>query len=209
MEDCGESEALMNLKILTMVSLLLAAAQAQAKTENCEYELNKDTVVVEWTAFKTTEKIAVKGTFKSVNVQGETKADSLLRLFKGLNVSVDRASVETGNPARNDTLVKSFFSKLAAGEIRGKIVEYIAEKNSLFMMLAFNGQNKRVTMKVDHQGDDYTATGSLDIMDYSAGPALHLLNQACLELHKGKDGVSKTWSDVDLSLKGHITKTCK
>ena len=34
------------------------------------------------------------------------------------------------------------------------------------------------------------------------GKALEALNQACLELHKGADGVSKTWSEVHI--KGQV-----
>lgn len=39
-------------------------------------------------------------------------------------------------------------------------------------------------------------------MDFNTGKAMEALNQACFELHKGADGVSKTWSEVHI--KGQV-----
>jgi hypothetical protein len=44
----------------------------------------------------------------------------------------------------------------------------------------------------------FSATGVIDILDFSAGDALSSINKACSDLHEGK-----TWSDVTI---GFTTK---
>ena len=42
---------------------------------------------------------------------------------------------------------------------------------------------------------------TMDITKWNAVEALNSLNIACKDLHKGADGVSKTWSEVALNIK--------
>jgi hypothetical protein len=90
-------------------------------------------------------------------------------------------------------------------------VKSVSEKDHSFVLaLNLNGQTKDVTMHYDVKNDqDYTATGSIDLMDFKAGEAVSSLNKKCFDLHKGADGVSKTWSEVAINLKGTIKRSCK
>ena len=40
----------------------------------------------------------------------------------------------------------------------------------------------------------------MNLDDWSAQKAVASINLACKELHKGKDGVSKTWSEVGIDI---------
>jgi hypothetical protein len=46
------------------------------------------------------------------------------------------------------------------------------------------------------------------VNDFNLAPALAKLNKACEAVHKGPDGVSKTWSTVELKLMAKVTKNC-
>jgi polyisoprenoid-binding protein YceI len=170
--------------------------------------LDKKSVKVDWTAFKTTAKVGVNGSFKTVEIKGKDKAKSLTALLKGLNISVDKLSVDTGNPARDATLGEFFFKKLSKN-ISAKI-KSVSEKDSTFeMSLNLNGKTQNVKMTYSSEADDqYKATGEINIFDFSGNKALAALNEKCVDLHKGADGVSKTWPNVVLNLSVHVVSHC-
>jgi hypothetical protein len=41
---------------------------------------------------------------------------------------------------------------------------------------------------------------TMNVNDWNASAALASLNKVCLDLHRGADGVSKTWSEVTLDI---------
>ena len=45
-----------------------------------------------------------------------------------------------------------------------------------------------------------TLTGTMNLKDWNALDALASLNKVCFDLHKGADGVSKTWEDVAIKV---------
>ena len=49
--------------------------------------------------------------------------------------------------------------------------------------------------------DTILINASMDLNNWQAQVALESLNQACLELHRGADGVSKTWDEVIINAK--------
>ena len=91
---------------------LIGMSNAEAK--ECTYSLDAKDVKMQWTAFKTTKKLGVKGTFTKVKVNGATSAGSLGELAKGLSMELDGASVESGNAGRNVTIKQFFFIKFFA-----------------------------------------------------------------------------------------------
>jgi polyisoprenoid-binding protein YceI len=195
------------LSLIFALLPFLVATTANAQT--CTFQLDKDSVVVQWTAYKTTQKTGVKGSFKKINVDGKTEGKSVGDLLKGITVSVDKLSVDTGNPARDKTLADFFFAKLG-DKISGKIKKFSEPERTFELALDFNGHTKNVPMRYEAVGDNsFTATGDMDILKFDGASALKSLNTKCLDLHKGPDGVSKTWSDVTLNIKGNIKKSCK
>jgi hypothetical protein len=45
----------------------------------------------------------------------------------------------------------------------------------------------------------FTVEGVINLEDFGAQAAVESINKACFDLHKGADGVSKTWSEVAIS----------
>jgi YceI-like domain len=192
--------------VLALVAFVLSQS---ALAESCTYELTKDSLGVGWTAFKTSQKVAVNGTFKAVTTTGKTKGKTLAKLVSGLSVSVDPTSSDTTVPARDQTLKDFFFSKLT-GAISGKIKSVNETDHTAVLALNFNGKSKDVPLKYEVANDsDFKAMGSIDLLDLSANDAYNSIHGKCADLHKGPDGVSKTWTDVNINLKATITKVCR
>lgn len=191
------------------LAVCLVAPQADAA---CTYSVSKDAVKVEWTAFKLTEKVGVTGTFNTTALSGPTQSDSLTALAKGLSMKIDGASIESNNPGRNVTISQFFFQKFSPSpEISGKVenVDGDDTKGTLNIAITMNGTTKTVpfayTISKDHEVE---ATATIDMMDFALQKPFDSLHMACEEQHTGKDGVSKTWTEVGLKLSGKFAASC-
>lgn len=203
------------MKLIPILAIQAALLIPQYTFAKCTYSADLSKVKVEWTAFKTTAKAPVKGTFKAIEVKGLAKANDLKKLVQSWKATVDVASLETDNPARNVTLLESFFKKLNKVEIAGKVKKFKGVEQGTFdFELAFGGVKKAIPMEFTFEIEKETrlhrmvAIGEMNISDFKANAALESLNKACIDLHKGTDGVSKTWDDVKLSLSVPLDKEC-
>ena len=55
----------------------------------------------------------------------------------------------------------------------------------------------------------FTFDAMIDLSLWNAISGVDALNAICKDLHTGEDGVSKLWSEVKLSLKTTLKKTCE
>lgn len=197
--------------VLLFVPLLLMAA---AKPE-CQWNADLSTFQLQWTAFKTTQKVGVNGGFNSVQVVGPNHHAKLENLLQGVRaeIALSPTQIKTGNPARDETLYKTFFSSIAGQKIEGKIesvrpVKTPNPQGNFVLKLKMNGKQKSVPMTYSIDQNVWTAKGSLDVLDFGLKKGFEALHQACEVLHQGSDGVSKTWTQVDLQLSAKIERVC-
>jgi len=193
------------------VNGLTGSLRAEAQT-HCQFAADPAQAKLEWTAYKTTEKVGVTAGFQAIQYQFPKSGKTVPSLLQGASASIDSLSVESGNPIRNDNLKKAFFGLLKnKGKMAAKItqVKGTDEAGSAEVSLSFNQKKKTVPMTYTVANGVLTAMGSIDVLDFNGSKALKALNELCYELHKGKDGVSKTWSDVALKVSLPITKNCQ
>ena len=185
--------------------------QANAKKQSCEYEITD--VKPGWTAYKFTEKAPVSGTFNKFTVSGQEKAADILTAIKGLNVDIDGSSVESGNVGRNATVAAQFFAKFAPiNKMSGEAVAVKGDdkKGSVTILVDMNKTKKKVDFKysVDAKGS-LSAEAVIDMMDFALKGPFDSIHKACKVLHTGKDGISKTWTEVLLKVSAKLVKSCK
>jgi polyisoprenoid-binding protein YceI len=218
------------LIVLALFSSLLFSSSSFAET--CTVKIN-GAPHVEWTAFKFTEKKGVKGQFKNVEFTAP-EVSSVEELLSHISFVIDPAKVDSGDKGRDENLRTSFFKLMkGSGTIRGHVVSYDKEKSSLKVQLHMNGVTKVVPFQLKQEalssvtkiskkenGSDkkksksktktltYVAQGEIDILDFRMQKSLDALNKVCLDLHKGADGVSKTWSQVELTVSGQALESC-
>ncbi len=195
--------------IFLVFSFLISSSSVYA--ESCNFTLEKDSLGVSWTAYKTTQKAAVPGVFRTLEIKGRTESKTLKKLMEGITAQVDLGSADTKNPERDKTLHERFFALLKPSIVTGKFKNISEIDGKADLVLNFNGRKNSVpvTYKYDEQNGEITATGSMDILKFKAEKAFNSLHEACAQLHTGSDGVSKTWSEVSIELKARITKLCK
>jgi hypothetical protein len=202
------------MKTLMMLILTLTLP-CLARAANCTYELDTQSVKVSWTAFKTTAKTPVGGSFTSVEVSAKSKKKKILGdLLNGVHAAIavkDAKSLSTGNPTRDQTLFDHFFSKFKNATIDGSVknAKGSGTEGDLKLNVKMNGKTVAVPLHYTLATDgNFEAKGSLDILDFALQAPFDELHQNCEVLHKGADGVSKTWSTVDLKLTAMIAQKC-
>ncbi len=159
---------------------------------------------VNWTAYKTTEKKPVKGTFKTVNITKNGVGNSIKEAVNNAEFSIPVASIFSSNADRDSKLIKLFFGVMNNTELlSGKLM--ITDATSGTATITMNGITETMPFTYTIENNVFQLEATLDLKKWKAETAIASLNKACFALHKGADGISKTWDEVAL----HISSTFK
>ncbi|RRS32623.1 MAG: hypothetical protein P794_00755 [Epsilonproteobacteria bacterium (ex Lamellibrachia satsuma)] len=167
---------------------------------------------VTWKAYKTLAKLGVGGQFTAVKyTANKLEGKNFRELFVGSTVTIDTSKITTGNPARDETLVKMFFGKLKNPIITAKITDiqktdkHVKGKprtGIVSVSIAMNEKTLIIPMKYYYSKGHFQAKGTIDLFDFAANGALASINKSCYDLHKGK-----TWNDVSISFSTTVKAT--
>ena len=184
--SCGETNSQNNKETETKVS--------QGKSFSLD-ENDFRLINLEFTGFKTEEKIGVPGTFDRIFVKAY-KGATISEVMEGATFTIDPKSIETKNPERNENIINYFFGNIDAPFITGKFQSFTNEGYKI--ALKMNGVEKIYQIIEAPTSNQLVFDFSIDIVkDFSASEALNGLAKACEVLHNGK-----TWSDV--TIKGSV-----
>lgn len=194
------------------LSLILASAllvscgenKEEANTETTEagYSIKENSIILKWTAYKTTEKLPVGGEFTKVYVTDLPVAQSPEKALEGLNFSVPVSSIFTDNDSRDSKLKEFFFGIMDNTElISGSFTTIQGNEKEGHGVMNIKMNNVPCDLPFDYIIDNNVMNieSVLNIKSWKAENALDSLNVACYDLHKGPDGVSKTWEEVSIS----------
>ena len=175
--------------------------------KNCFYSYNSGSTVLEWTAFKFTEKKGVAGTFNKITIEGMEKSDDPKKMIESLTFSIETASVETQNEERNGKIAKLFFGTISTPTITGK-VKSLSDNGKATIEIEMNKIKKDIVGKYTLEDGVFDFTATIDVLTWNAGSGITKLNTECKDLHTGTDGKSKLWSEVELSFTTELMSDC-
>lgn len=194
--------------ILSTSSLISCKKEAKKETttqqetvveKKAAYVLQDANTSINWTAYKTTEKTPVKGQFQKVNITSGGTGETLKEAINNTEFSVPVSSIFTKDTSRDFKIKKFFFAVMEQTQLlSGKL---IIENDSLgYANLTMNGVTKKLPFNYTISDKTFNMKGVMKITDWNAESALNSLNEACKDLHKGADGVSKTWDEVAIDI---------
>jgi hypothetical protein len=157
---------------------------------SCQYIVGSSSL--EWTAFKTPEKIGVKGTFDNMKITSKP-SNSPEKLLASSTAHIVTATINTKNKPRDAKLVNNFFKIQGVKTIDAKVLK--TNNTSAEVQLTMNNVSKVVTMSYNTTENVMTLKGSIDLADFNMLSSLEALTKACYEQHQGK-----TWQEVALEL---------
>ena len=160
--------------------------------ENAKNEIN-------FTAYKTTDKVAVGGQFKKVNITSGGEGNSIKEAINNAEFSIPVSSIFTKDTSRDFKIKKFFFGIMDNTKLlSGKLV--LENDSKGYANIKMNGVTEKVDFTYSIEANTFSMKATMDITKWNATAALTSLNTVCKDLHKGADGVSKTWSDVALNI---------
>ena len=192
----------------TIAQMISCKSEAKKETETTKEEvkaakkafvLQDATNTINWVAYKTTDKVPVKGQFQKVNITAGGEGDTAKEAINNAEFSIPVSSIFTQDSSRDFKIRKFFFGIMDKTELlSGKLV---LENDSIgYADLTMNSTTKKLPFKYTLNGKEFSLNATMNISDWQAQNALDSLNTACKDLHKGADGVSKTWDDVALTI---------
>ena len=187
-------------------------AAAKPSEETCFYSYHETAgAQVRWTAFKTSEKIPVGGQFNQANVTVGEKSTKITDILKTVKFNIPTSSTNTANEERDAKIINSFFGAMSATDIiigHVKNAEGDNSSGTCTFYLTLNNVEKEVTLNYILEDATVKLNGEIDLLDFNAEAAVTSLNKVCEALHKGTDGVSKTWTTVELEIETTLDKDC-
>lgn len=189
-----------------IIGLLLVSCKDDTKktplSKDKVYSIEPLTTKIGWTAYKTNDKVAVKGEFTKINVTPK-EASTAKEALNGLEFSIPVSSVFSNNDDRDGKLKKFFFGIMDNTELISGSITTTSDSEGL-AKLTMNGMTHSIPVQFIISGQMITLSGTLNLDDWNAQKAIESLNKICGDLHKGSDGVSKTWSEVTIDVATYL-----
>jgi len=166
-------------------------------TTEIGFSLDTSTAKIEWTAYKTTEKIAVKGEFTKISITNAKTSKNVSELINGIEFSIPVSSIFSNNEDRDNKLQKFFFGVMDNTQLlSGKIT--ITDDKTGSLAITMNAMTNSFPISYTLSENEFSMTGVMNLEDWNGQAAIESLNKACFDLHKAADGISKTWNDVQI-----------
>lgn len=177
--------------------------QEEGKPKKPTYTIMPEGITVSWEGYKFTSKQGVKGRFKTIEIKkAPQKVATPLDAFRDVEFSIPTSSVFSNDEGRDHKLKTLFFGMMDKTEmITGSLK---VENKQIRLYLTMNNVTRKVILAQKISGRYAKLKGVIDILDFGATKAYNSIHTACEQLHKGEDGVSKTWSQVLIEASIHL-----
>ena len=172
-------------------------------------DMKSENIEINWKAYKTNDKTPVSGSFSEFSSDRKNQEfNSIDDLVNGLNFSISSLSSSSGDPIRDLNLKDYFFKYLTDNfEIEGTLGKPI--NDSIDVSFNILGQNETVRFAYStylttskYSNKIIQIRGKIDLVNqFNSIIAFNSIHEKCIDLHKGADGISKTWQEVDVHIK--------
>lgn len=196
-----------NLVVIFILSISIVSCEKEVKpVVKTTYSVEAESINLHWTAYKTTAKLPVKGTFTSVKILKKHAGRTPLESLDNLEFSISVNSIDSNKPERDIKLVTAFFGSMVDTDNITGIIK-LDKNGASYVKLTMNGITEKLPIRITHKEVSATILATLLLDNWKGKLAIEALNKACNELHKGEDGISKTWDEVNLQIEVNFTKS--
>ena len=202
------------LKITSLLIFCLALTSCKKNTKKAIeqsdiatsiYVLDQSSAKIGWTAYKTSEKVPVKGEFKQITIKNEAITINPIDAINGAEFSILVSSLFSNNAERDPKLLKFFFGVMKNTELLSGTIS-ITNENTGNLALSMNTIIQSLPFTYTLVDNVFTLSGVMNLDQWNGQAAIESINKACFDLHKGTDGISKTWNDVQIDASISIVK---
>ncbi len=197
--------------LFAVASVFMFSSCESESTENPKehlYSYKPESSVLEWTAFKFTERAGVKGTFNEITISGIDSSTDPKKLIESLGFTIPVVTVETNDPERNANIATYFFKSINTDVLKGQMIE-LKENGDAIFELTMNSITKKVIGNYKLTDQLFALNAEIDLLDWNSKTGIDALNRQCELNHTGTDGILKLWSEVEISFTTNLSKTEK
>ncbi|WP_418513922.1 YceI family protein [Corallibacter sp.] len=203
------------LACITAISIVTSCKNDKKETKEVEkqelpvtekFVVKPEATSIGWTAYKTTDKVGVAGEFTTVNFD-EKSGSTPQEALNNLTFSIPISSLFTNDPTntRDTKITQTFFGSMIDPDFIKGTIKYT--NNTCTALLTMNGVTNELPLEVSITDERRVKlSGTMNLKDWNALEALEALNKVCFDLHKGADGISKTWEDVSIEVSTFLRK---
>ena len=180
------------------------------------YKLDINKTEIIWNAYKTNDKIKVEGSFNKFSFDREDQSfDSVFDLIDGLRFSINSLSSSSGDSIR-DLNLKDYFFRYLTQDFRINGVLGRPINDSIDVIFTIFGKKRVIRLSFVNYVIPTSPSfdqvvelkGKINLVkQFNAIEAYNSIHERCIDLHKGVDGVSKTWKEVVIHVKAVIINT--
>lgn len=170
---------------------------------------NYETAKVSWTFYKATEKLPLENTFTTIKAFNFKIDSDLLTAIEGGKLALNTKLISYNN-SKNSKLSEYLFGKMMESNIVTiKIIKLDRVTKKATIKLHMNNTEKLLTSNYTINNNNVILQGNFDLIkDFDAAESLYFYKTACSDEHKGKDGKSKTWSEVSYEIVLELKEQC-
>ena len=191
------------LIILTLLVSCKDTKKEEVSISKKSYSVEAKTTTINWIAYKTTDKVPVKGQFTKVNFPKNKKGNTSIDALNDLQFEIPVSSLFTKDTIRDGKLKKYFFGSLKNTSTILGIIK-MNNETSGSVELTMNGISQVLPITYVISDQMVTIEAILDLDNWKAQLALKALNEVCKDLHSGSDGIPKTWSEVKIEVATYL-----
>ena len=185
--------------------IALVSCKKEVKKESTQFSIESKTITVNWIGYKTTDKVAVKGQFKEIIIRNIKSEMTAIEALNGAEFSIPISSLFTDEPVRDSKLKQLFFGVMDNTlSLSGTL--NLGNDGTGSIDLLMNEVQQNIPINYIISGQLVELEGTMNLNDWNGQTALASINEACFDLHKGPDGVSKTWNEVAVSAAIYLKK---
>lgn len=191
----------MNIKklfTLLVSSLFIFSCSSSDDKDNVvkEFQLKKAKSTVEWKAYKTTQRDAVDGSFKTVNIISNAEGNTIKEALEAAEFTIPIEDILAGGKEYN--IIHSFFGVMVNPDLISGTI-YILDETTGYIALNMGGVTGNLNFEYKIIDKKFTLNTIMNLSDWNAAASIESLNLACKLLHAGGDGVVKLWNDIPIS----------
>lgn len=188
------------LLLLIIIGTTTQSCKEAEKTKKTgTLSVDKNRTEINWTAYKTTSKVPVSGKFTSLNIKNEIKGNTVKEALNNVEFSIPVSSIFSNNQDRDYKLKSLFFGVMKNTELLSGTMHIVDDFNG-YADFSMNDIIEKLPFTYSVEGKTIEIKAVMNTDSWQAQSAIASINNACLELHKGSDGISKTWSDVGIAI---------
>ena len=193
------------ISFVFLFSIAIISCKKDIKKEPAKFSIEPKTITVNWTGYKTTDKVAVKGQFKEIEISNIKESGTAVDALNGAEFSIPISSLFTDEPIRDSKLKQLFFGVMDNTlSLTGTL--NLSKDGTGAIDLLMNGVQQKIPVTYIASGQLVELEGTMNLDNWNGQAALASINEACFDLHKGPDGISKTWNEVAISAAVYLRK---